>query len=132
MLVPIDGSESALHTLKEVAIISKIDVGKITAIFICSESQGGSSFVMPNLTLGCNDKIVFSEAKKVADTAGITIEAILLEGNASEKILKTAHDGCFDLIVIGARGLSNLSGFILGSISQAVLKNTSCPVLVIH
>ncbi len=48
------------------------------------------------------------------------------------EVVKAAAEGNFDLIVIGARGLSSLSGLVLGSVRQGVIKNAACPVLVIH
>ena len=72
------------------------------------------------------------QAKKIADAASVTVDFMVLEGKVAENIIKTAKDGCYDLIIMGARGLGNLSGFILGSVSQAVIKEAGCPVLVTH
>ena len=47
-----------------------------------------------------------------------------------EEIVKAAKEHNFNLIVIGARGLSKLKECILGSVVHGVIKNASCPVLV--
>jgi nucleotide-binding universal stress UspA family protein len=39
-----------------------------------------------------------------------------------------AHEA--DLVAVGSRGLSDLSGFVLGSVSHRVVKMLDCPVLV--
>jgi nucleotide-binding universal stress UspA family protein len=35
------------------------------------------------------------------------------------------------LLVLGSRGLSGIPGIVRGSVSQAILENTSSPVLVV-
>ena len=37
-----------------------------------------------------------------------------------------------ELIIVGARGLSQLSGLILGSVSEKVLHVAPCPVIVVR
>jgi|WetSurMetagenome_2_1015567.scaffolds.fasta_scaffold1292077_1 nucleotide-binding universal stress UspA family protein len=130
ILVPVDNSEHSLHALQEAIKIAKVTGGKITVAYVCNETSEGTSFVMPQLSQGCDDKSVFALAEKAADAAGISVEFLRLEGNISDQIVKATVDGCFDLIVIGARGLGNLSGLVLGSVSQSVLKHAPCPVLV--
>jgi nucleotide-binding universal stress UspA family protein len=130
ILVPVDGSEHSIHALQEAIRITQASGGKITVTYVCSETPQGPSFVMPQLSQGCDDKSVFAQSKKVAEDADVTVQFLPLEGNVADQIVKVAADGCFDLIVIGARGLSNLSGLVLGSVSQSVLRHASCPVLV--
>lgn len=55
----------------------------------------------------------------------------LLEGPAGRVISNVADtEGC-ELIVMGSRGLSNLQGLIIGSVTHRVLHTASCPVLVV-
>jgi nucleotide-binding universal stress UspA family protein len=132
ILVPIDGSEQSLRALQEAIKIIKAAGGRITVAYVCSETSEGPSFVMPQLTQGCDDKSVFAQSKKIAEAAEIAVDFLPLKGNIADQIVKAAVDDCFDLIVIGARGLGNMSGLVLGSVSQSVLKSASCPVLVTH
>lgn len=37
-----------------------------------------------------------------------------------------------DLLVVGARGLGNFRGLVLGSVSQRCLEHATCPVMVAH
>ncbi|MBI5100766.1 MAG: universal stress protein [Nitrospirae bacterium] len=56
----------------------------------------------------------------------------VLEGSPGEMISKFASERSFDLIVIGARGLSYLESILIGSTTEHVLKTSPCPVLVVH
>jgi len=49
----------------------------------------------------------------------------------AEHVLKTAERTRTDMIVMGARGLSKLKKAILGSVSEKVLRKSTCPVLVV-
>lgn len=132
ILVPVDGSAHSILALQEAIRIVKTAGGEITAVFVCSESSEGSSFVMPKLAFGCESESVLSEAQRIGKANEVAIQVLSLKGDAVQQIVKAAGEGSFDLIVIGARGLSNLSGLILGSVSQGVIKNAACPVLVTH
>lgn len=53
------------------------------------------------------------------------------EGNPAELILeKSREDGC-DSVVIGSRGLSGITEFLLGSVSSKVSQYAEVPVFVV-
>jgi len=54
------------------------------------------------------------------------------EGEPYEKIVSFAQQNSIDLIVTGARGLGLIEGMLIGSVTDAVLKSSNCPVLVLH
>ncbi len=58
------------------------------------------------------------------------VETEVLEGPAAEAILRVAQVRQVDLIVMGTRGLGQLSGLLLGSQSQKVVTHAQCPVLL--
>ncbi len=59
------------------------------------------------------------------------IRALHVVGAPGEAILTEARQGSYDLIVMGRRGLSPLKEIFLGSVSQAVLHGTPCPILIV-
>ena len=75
-------------------------------------------------------KALLADGKKLAKTEGINVEKMLIEGDATEEIIKAAKNHNFKLIVIGASGLSKLKELVLGSVVHGVIKNAPCPVLV--
>ncbi|MBN1486012.1 MAG: universal stress protein, partial [Anaerolineae bacterium] len=52
-------------------------------------------------------------------------------GNPARKILETAKEEDISLIVLGTRGPSNVTDFILGEVSSEVLRYASCPVFLV-
>jgi nucleotide-binding universal stress UspA family protein len=78
------------------------------------------------------------EARAIADgTAAAlagrfpTIEACVLEGDPRDVLVRAAEEWPADLVVLGARGLSGVAGFFLGSVSLAVARHAPCSVLVV-
>jgi nucleotide-binding universal stress UspA family protein len=55
---------------------------------------------------------------------------MLVEGHAVEEIVRVANQGSFDLIVIGARGVSHMREMLLGSVTDGVIHHVRCPILV--
>jgi universal stress protein A len=49
----------------------------------------------------------------------------------TEFILKTQIDGHYDLVVIGSHGRKGLSRLLMGSVAESVLREATCPVLII-
>jgi nucleotide-binding universal stress UspA family protein len=79
-----------------------------------------------------HDKMLSEALKKVKNfNKDLKVTKKLLEGRPADKIVETAKDGRFDLIVIGSRGLGGIKEFLLGSVSDRVADEAPCPVLII-
>jgi len=64
--------------------------------------------------------------------AGIYYTLHQEQGLAEETILQFAEKHHSDLIVMGSRGLSDIERILLGSVSNAVVHQAECPVLVVR
>jgi nucleotide-binding universal stress UspA family protein len=58
-------------------------------------------------------------------------ESRVLVGEPREEIVREAEAWHAELVVLGARGLSGVQGFLLGSVSTGVVQHAHCPVLVV-
>ena len=77
------------------------------------------------------DQIV-SNAAKNAGKAGVTKVAQEVRlGDYANSILEVADQANADIIVMGRRGLSNLKGFVTGSVSHKVSQRAECSVLTV-
>jgi nucleotide-binding universal stress UspA family protein len=134
ILVPLDGSESSLHALEKAVQIAKKFDGGITLINVYSVS---SFNVTPSqvftyvLEIRKSGELILSKGKKIVKAEGLQVETFLKEGHIVEEILKMAREGNFDLIVIGAKGISRLKEILLGSVSHGVTTHAPCPVLIV-
>jgi nucleotide-binding universal stress UspA family protein len=51
--------------------------------------------------------------------------------NIPQRIVHVAAEEAFDLIVLGTRGVGGAKAWLLGSVSQRVITEAPCPVLVV-
>jgi len=61
----------------------------------------------------------------------LRVSTKLVEGRPSNKIVETAKEGNCDIIVMGSRGLGTIKEFFLGSVSDRVADEATCPVLIV-
>jgi nucleotide-binding universal stress UspA family protein len=138
ILVPLDGSEHSNHALEKAIQIAKKFNGKITLINVYSNhsiimAQGYAHLIIPQLidaARKAGTKILVDGQRKVK-AANLKVTTLLEEGHAVDEILKTCRKGNFDLIVMGARGISTIKEIFLGSVSHGVTMHSQCPVLII-
>jgi len=78
-------------------------------------------------------KSVLSDAFKNAKkkNPALKVSTRLLTGRPAEKIVQTAKDENFDMIVIGSRGLERVEEIVLGSVSDRVADTATCPVFIV-
>lgn len=59
------------------------------------------------------------------------VGAVITRGPVADTIVARARKEKADLIIVGARGLSNIQRFLLGSVSQKIVTYAPCAVLVV-
>jgi nucleotide-binding universal stress UspA family protein len=74
----------------------------------------------------------FAQLRDRAEQSGIELETEIEVGHPAEHIVHRAEQIQVDLIVMGRRGLSAFQRWMLGSISERVLRYAHCPVMVVH
>jgi nucleotide-binding universal stress UspA family protein len=78
------------------------------------------------------NKLLEDGVKGVEESGGRLTDAHLVEGRAAHEILELAEQIRADLVVIGSRGLGPVGRIALGSVSEAVVHHSRCPVLVLR
>ena len=71
--------------------------------------------------------------KHMEDTfrsSNLAVHSIITDGSPGAEILRAITKHHIDLVVLGTRGLSTISGFVLGSVSEWVLNEAHCSVLI--
>jgi nucleotide-binding universal stress UspA family protein len=76
---------------------------------------------------------VVQDAQEGLGEAGTDSEAEVQAGDAAEVVLQAARVHEVDLIIIGNRAMEGRAGSVsgLGSVSGSVLRDSTCPVLVV-
>lgn len=138
MLLATDGSENALRAAKHaVALMKKNRDIRITLLNVRSPGENLVRFqpwVSPQEIDAEMEKIaqnIVNRTKAVFDEADLKVDTRIVEGDPGKTIAAYAKENGFGQIIMGSRGLSDLSGIIMGSVSHQVLHFADCPVLLV-
>jgi len=149
ILVPIDDSSASIIAVKKAIEIAKKYDFSIKLIYVI-EPGDVSSYkrneklwhqVDGSIISGIHESEMSLEVKSAQlldviteklDFLDIKLEKEVLFGEPHVKILETAKNENFDLIVMCNRSVSKIKQLFLGSVTQKVLSESLCPVLVIH
>lgn len=75
---------------------------------------------------------MLESAEARAREAGVpTVTKHIEEGDPADVILRLVGTGAMDLVVMGRRGLGDLGGLLLGSVSHKVSHLADCPCLTV-
>ena len=74
---------------------------------------------------------VIETARKRLESAGLGSEPMIVEGDPALELLSEAEKGEYDLIVLGATGISDFKHDLLGSVSIKVARDASCSVFIV-
>jgi universal stress protein A len=72
------------------------------------------------------------ERVAAAKTGGVPARARVSPGVPFDEILKAAADEKADMIVMGTHGRSGLDHFLLGSVTERIVRLAPCPVLTVR
>lgn len=79
-----------------------------------------------------NLKRALDEALLTLKNEGVEAELTVRHGKVANQILAEASPGKHDLVVLGSHGMGGIRSFILGSVSEEVVKRARVPVLIVR
>jgi nucleotide-binding universal stress UspA family protein len=134
ILLAIDGSDDARAAWETLAEFPLPEPKTLVVVSVVT---------LPHAVLDVPPVRAFNEAlreqgRRIVDDARVSLaprfgdaEGWVLEGDPRAEIIEAAERWNAHLVVVGARGLGAFSGFLLGSVSTAVVRHAACPVLVV-
>ena len=132
ILVPVDNSKNAFRALDYALQWAKMINAKITLVHVISYHKALAKMVGPYKgALISHVEDFMHKPKLCASKLNVKIEKKILYGNVSEELLKLIKQKKFDLVIVGRRGTSKITGSTLGSVSNALVQNSKVPVMVI-
>ena len=134
ILLTVDGSEHALKAAKLAGDLARAvnaaHLRIVTAYDPIPPYLGEPNFqhVIDAGLREANDRL--DKARNAAGKVPAEVHIELIEGDPAEAIINVAATRKSSIIVMGSRGLGQLVGLVLGSISQKVVSHAPCPVLI--
>ena len=133
ILVAIDGSAYSHEALPAAVEMAKKFDSEVLVLHV-SEHDRGRAVVYTLETPAAATMMVATAVKQLQD-AGLTATGQLVDvaaGHVAKAIVETANAKGIDLIVMGSRGLSDVQGMMLGSVTHKVMHTAVIPVLVVR
>ena len=136
IIVAIDQSDNTDHVMisaSEQAEALNADVTVLSVIEVPSLASEGE---LDLAQIENEEKRIYEHHKKLIDKyfsgSILLVESKILHGNAADKICEFAKNRNASVVIIGTRGLSKLQTKLLGSVSEKVIKNCSCSVMIVR
>ncbi|MCF6179086.1 MAG: universal stress protein [Geopsychrobacter sp.] len=137
ILVPLDKSPISAHTVNALIAMKDRLSGSLTLLHILDLGML-SILGFPDTTRADFEHRVRQEAVQFIaaqqehfTSAGIPVTTLIKEGHARETICALAGNGTYDLLVIGRNPVSEIRDLLFGQVSNFVVHQAKCPVLVI-
>jgi nucleotide-binding universal stress UspA family protein len=134
ILCPVDFSAGSRHALDQAVALARWDGGAVTALHVVPPIPYSDPLMSQVTVLTPEDLQQIREELEafVADEVGaVPVATAVVQGNAVGAILREAETLPADLIVLGTHGRSGFERFILGSVTERVLRKAVCPVLTV-
>lgn len=145
ILVPVDGSTPSLKAADMAGDLAAKYGAKLILLHVMGKAGSGripeglqELERIEHVTLTENDALesvaqeILSAARKQAQAQGAnSIETVTRIGDSAKVIIEQARDSNTDLIVMGRRGLGDLTGLLLGSVSHKVAQLAECACLTV-
>jgi nucleotide-binding universal stress UspA family protein len=136
LIVAVDGSKSSDKALSTAIDLAKALSASLTLVTVAPfhalpAATASAIPVVHDAEVKVHEELLARLQAKVAK-AGLQASTVLLDGLVSEEILNYLEEHPFDMLIMGARGLSTGQRFFLGSVSDAVVHHAKLPVLIVR
>ena len=140
ILVGTDGSPPSLKSVREAARLAK--AGGAELLVVCAYGALDQGTVNrwreeapDEISWRFTPSTIADEAILKGETAaaeeGVAARMLTEPGEAAEALIRVAEREDVDLIVVGNRGMTGPTRFLLGSVPNKVSHNAPCDVLII-
>ena len=139
ILCPIDFSDASAHAIDHAVAIARWYDGRITAVHVLDRwfgyeppilfAEPGGLKALPATREAV--ALMLDSCLQPAARAQVSYDTRIEQGATADCLLECARGISADLIVIGTHGRSGFERFLLGSVTEKVLRKANCPVLTV-
>lgn len=134
ILLPFDGSDGAAEALYHAAEIAHWDDATIHVLFVADTTRDSVTVVENQVVdaLVQEGEDIVEEAEKTLRTLGSDFDSDVVQGNPAPTVVEYAERYDHDLIVMPTHGRKGVSRYLLGSVTEKVVRLASVPVLTVR
>jgi nucleotide-binding universal stress UspA family protein len=137
ILLPLDGSPLAEQALPHATAIAECFQSELVLLRVLVPLSRPPTTADAALRRAEQAAVVYSReyldrVVTVVQERGITVQRDTVEGRPHFQIIQYAETNQIDLIVMSTRGQSGLSRWLMGSVSDRVVRGANVPVLMVR
>ena len=131
VLLPFDGSDGAAAVLHHAAEIAHWDDATIHVLFVADTTRDSVTVVEGQTVdvLVQQGEDIVTEAEQTLQSLGVDSKTDVIQGNPAPTITEYAERYGHDLIVLPTHGRTGVSRYLIGSVTEKVVRLSSVPVL---
>lgn len=141
VLVGTDGSASATEAVRHAGGLAAAFGAKLTIVTAFSpdpeKAERAKAEAPEELQWTVTDSALASEqaaaGRKIAREAGATDVDVYVEaGDPADVVIGTADLRGADVIVVGSKGMTSATRFLIGSVPNKISHHAPCDVIIVH
>lgn len=134
ILLPTDGSKGTRGAVEHAINLATTYDATLHTIYVVDTNIGVDASVPGTLdTLEEAGENAIDGVIQQAEAAGVkTIEGVVAQGTPHQAILDYIDEHDIDLVVMGTHGRTGLDRYLLGSITEKVVRLSDAPVLTVR
>jgi Universal stress protein UspA and related nucleotide-binding proteins len=134
ILLPFDGSEGAAEVLHHASELAHWADATIQILYVADTTRDSVTVVGGEAidVLERKGEDIVEEAAKTLDTLGVPYSTDVIQGNPAPTIADYAERYDQDIVVMPTHGREGISRYLIGSVSEKVVRLSSVPVLTVR
>lgn len=135
ILVPTDGSPAAAAAIDHAVDLAETYDARLHALYVVDATafasvDAGSEMVVDALEQEGTKAVEM--VREQGEAAGLDVETHVVSGTAYRSILDYIETEDVDLVVMGTHGRRGVERFLLGSVTERVVRSADVPVLTVR
>ena len=134
ILVPVDGSDASMVALDEAITLADRLGATIHGLYVVDPRQY-HGFTTEDLVLDALERegeAALADLRERCDTHEVPVETAIEQGHPSAVICEYADANDVDRVVMATHGRRGLDRFLLGSVTERVVRRATVPVLTVR
>lgn len=133
ILFPTDGSDAANAALEHALDLATTYDAKLYVLYVADTNRDSVTTLGTTVVdaLAEEGESVVQTAAELAEENGVDAVTDVLQGDPPSTIADYAEERGVDLVVMGTRGQRGLDRYLLGSVTERVVRTVDAPVLVV-
>lgn len=137
ILIPTDGSDESVAAAQHGIDLAESLGAKVHALYVIESQMSGLPSKSLNQVETMDEMEEYGEkltarVAEMAEERGLEAETAVRKGKPYEEIVEFADENDVDAIVMGTRGRSGIEDYLIGNVTEKVVRTANVPVVTLR